>query len=152
MWSCNKPIQTTFGPRITAFDPVQTTGKEGYGVAMWAQRVQIAERSLRNILAFSQHRFHPIDHAPRPKLSHISRCLRRWPIPFLQLHVLGAVRRRCPHLSIRALQFVLAMFIVDACQYSSTVLCSGNKLLATNFHSLHHYLSVPMSTALCMTI
>lgn len=43
-------IQTVFGLLLTVFDPEPTYGKEGYDVAVWAQRIRLAERAIPFVL------------------------------------------------------------------------------------------------------
>jgi sphinganine C4-monooxygenase len=43
-------IQTIFGLALTVFDPEPTFGKENYDVAVWAQRIRLAERAIPMVL------------------------------------------------------------------------------------------------------
>jgi sphinganine C4-monooxygenase len=45
-------IQTAFGVLIAYYDPDPTYGKEEYDVAVWAQRIRIAQKTIPQVLAF----------------------------------------------------------------------------------------------------
>ena len=44
-------IQTVFGIGLAMIDPEPTFGKEEYDVAVWAQRIRIAQRAIPSVLA-----------------------------------------------------------------------------------------------------
>ena len=119
-------IQTLFGLAIIAFDPVESTGKQGYEVAIWAQRLRQAERSLPNILAFLG-----VDSIQLSK-----GLLYNYPALaalFAGGHYHAAPRftswqtfaaKAIYHIVIPMIQFTLGMFIVDTWQYFFTASCT----------------------------
>lgn len=44
-------VQTMAGMAMGYFDPVETVGKEDYDVAVWAQRLRIAQKAVPHVLA-----------------------------------------------------------------------------------------------------
>lgn len=46
-------VQTLAGMAMAYFDPVETVGREEYDVAVWAQRIRIAQKAIPTLLALA---------------------------------------------------------------------------------------------------
>jgi len=137
-------IQTIAGAAIAAFDPPETIGKEGYDVAVWAQKIRIAQTYLPSILA--------VIGVNAPALG--NRIYNQYPMlasalaggiykgnGFASWEMVAA--RFIYHIGIPFVQFVVAICIVDTWQYFLHRAMHMNKFLYTWLHSRHHRLYVP---------
>lgn len=137
-------IQTAFGLLIASFDPAETIGKEEYDVALWAQRLRLAQRYLPQILAVIG-----IDavslagrlRANNPQIAGIlsgglypAQSFAPW-----ELSTAKMIYWVC----IPVIQFFVAILLVDTWQYFLHRAMHMNKFLYTTFHSRHHRLYVP---------
>ena len=147
-------IQTIVGAALTVFDPDQTTGKDDYNVATWAQRIRIAQHSLPIILGgigIDATRF-------AQKLSPHAPTIAGAVAGGKYLNALtdtqyGAVPSFAPWelkvasfiywVGVPALQFAFAIIVVDTWQYFLHRAMHMNRWLYTTFHSRHHRLYVP---------
>ncbi|GAB7359877.1 hypothetical protein MBLNU230_g7405t1 [Neophaeotheca triangularis] len=151
-------VQTVFGLILTVFDDEAQAGMEEYDVAVWAQRVRIAQRAIPVIaggiglnvgeLAKSLGASHAmlagaLSGGIYPDLTQ-SVLVSGQPATapaFAQWELLAA--KAIYHLAIPALQFGFGIFIVDTWQYFLHRAMHMNKYLYTTFHSRHHRLYVP---------
>lgn len=152
-------IQTVFGLVIGMLDPVEMTGSQSFEVAVWSRRIRAAQGfiptglSLGGVDAFGLGRnleaTHPI----------ASGFFSGGQYPHLTQEVTGAnghsvtmpafvswevwAAQLIYWLLIPALQFGVAIFIVDTWQYFLHRAMHMNQWLYTTLHSRHHRLYVP---------
>lgn len=151
-------VQTVFGLVITMFDPEAQVGKEEYDVAVWAQRVRMAQRAIPVIAAGVG--LDVGEMAKNLSTSHamLAGALSGGIYPDLTQNILVSgqpttapafaqweliAAKAIYHLAIPALQFGFGIFIVDTWQYFLHRAMHMNKYLYTTFHSRHHRLYVP---------
>lgn len=152
-------IQTGFGLAIGLLDPVEMTGKQSYEIAVWARRVRAAQGYIPKVLGLagvdavglgkSLAPTHPIaagffSGGLYPHLTQqvtrangqnsLTPALASWEVWMAQLTY---------WVLIPALQFAVAIFIVDTWQYFLHRAMHMNKWLYTTLHSRHHRLYVP---------
>ncbi|KAI9845601.1 MAG: hypothetical protein M1838_001685 [Thelocarpon superellum] len=150
-------IQTLIGHILGLTEPDDVVGREGYDVAVWAQRVRIAQRAVPVILtsigvdAISLAKSLAVSY---PALG-VAVAGGRSPalLPHTPLTVDGVTRsfasweivlaQAIYWLIVPALQFGLAIFIVDTWQYFLHRAMHMNQWLYRTFHSRHHRLYVP---------
>ncbi|KAF2086384.1 hypothetical protein K490DRAFT_66939 [Saccharata proteae CBS 121410] len=151
-------IQTIFGLGLSWWDPDQTYGQEDFDVAVWAQRVRVAEKTIPwvlNVMGIDAHRFARSLASSRPMLAG---ALSGGQYPQLtQIVTLNGVNAIAPAfagwellvakaiywVAIPAIQFTVAVLVVDTWQYFWHRAMHLNKWLYTTFHSRHHRLYVP---------
>ncbi|KAF2769359.1 C4-hydroxylase [Teratosphaeria nubilosa] len=151
-------IQTVVGLALTYTEAEAVTGKEQYDVAVWAQRVRLAQRAIPAVLGLagvdavglaknmgSEHAMlaGALAGGVYPELTQ-SINLSGHPTAapaFAHWELMAA--KAIYHIAIPALQFVLAICIVDTWQYFLHRAMHMNKWLYTTFHSRHHRLYVP---------
>jgi sphinganine C4-monooxygenase len=151
-------IQSVVGIGLTLVDPEPTQGKDDYDISVWAQRLRIAQRAIPSVLGFVG-----IDAAGIAKNiggqhAMLSGALAGGVYPELtQTVMLAGEQTVAPafagweitaakviyHFGIPALQFVIAILIVDTWQYFLHRAMHMNKWLYTTFHARHHRLYVP---------
>ncbi|KAK1050662.1 Sphingolipid C4-hydroxylase sur2 [Friedmanniomyces endolithicus] len=151
-------IQTATGLVLTLIDPEPTFGKEEYDIAVWAQRLRIAQQAIPTTLA--KLGVDAASLASRMSSSHsiLSSTLLGGVYPALTQTILLhgqpttvpafapcelLAGRAIYHLLIPTLQFVTAICIVDTWQYFIHRAMHMNKYLYTTIHSRHHRLYVP---------
>ncbi|KAJ5682993.1 hypothetical protein N7462_006158 [Penicillium macrosclerotiorum] len=153
-------IQTLAGLSVAYFDPVETVGREDYDIAVWAQRIRIFQRAIPSILAFVG-----IDGAGLAKSvsqsghATLAGVLAGGSYPnVVQPWILeSGAEVMAPAFTgweialasfiywylVPALQFMLAVSIVDTWQYFLHRAMHLNRWLYVTFHSRHHRLYVP---------
>ena len=141
-------IQTAFGLLIAQLDPIEMTGKQEYEVAVWARKVRIGQYGLPRALAAigvdavslakGLHNTHPM--IAGALLGGIYS--QSGAIPAFQSWELLAAQA-IYWVLIPAVQFLIAIFIVDTWQYFLHRAMHVNKWLYTTLHSRHHRLYVP---------
>lgn len=147
-------IQTAVGLAITIIEPEAVIGKDDYNVAVWAQRIRLAQHALptlfalvgldANTMAQNKAATHPIlsavlgggnyniyQHTPSGDL-----------VPAFASWELVAAKAIYWAI-IPAMQFTFAVLVVDTWQYFWHRAMHMNKWLYTTFHSRHHRLYVP---------
>lgn len=151
-------IQTVFGLALTWFDPEATYGKEEYDITLWAQRIRLAQRAIPAVLATAG--FDAVGLAKNFGSGHamLAGALSGGVYPELtQTVLLSGQPTTAPafaewellaakgiyHFLVPALQFLLAICVVDTWQYFLHRAMHMNKWLYTTFHSRHHRLYVP---------
>jgi sphinganine C4-monooxygenase len=152
-------VQTVFGLAIGMMDPVEMTGKESYEIAVWARRVRIAQTSIPNILGLvginamelgeTLTTTHPTaaafflggrySHLSQQIASNIGEELMMPAFASWEIWVAQAIY----WLLVPAMQFAIAIFMVDTWQYFLHRAMHMNKWLYTALHSRHHRLYVP---------
>ncbi|KAK4545212.1 hypothetical protein LTR36_003391 [Oleoguttula mirabilis] len=151
-------IQTIFGVGLALVDPEATFGKEEHDIAVWAQRVRIAQRAIPAVLSTlgvdaaglansigGEHAMlaGALSGGVYPELAQTV-FLSGQPISapaFAQWELL--VAKAVYHACVPALQFLLAILVVDTWQYFLHRAMHMNKWLYTSFHARHHRLYVP---------
>jgi sphinganine C4-monooxygenase len=139
-------VQTAFGLLIAAMDPIEMTGMQPYDVAVWARRIRLWQRAVPqglDLLGFDASTFAKQIQHTDPTLAGILAGGRySQPAPVLQAWEVVAAKAIYWWL-IPAIQFTVAMFIVDTWQYFLHRAMHMNKWLYTTLHSRHHRLYVP---------
>ena len=157
-------VQTLFGLALGVMEESPLTGKEGYDVAVWAQRLRIAQHALPSVLAVTGVNAPALSKsiaASHPTLSGVlaggiyygqdQNTFASWEL---------ATAKFIYWLLIPSLQFVGAILVLDTWQYfwhramhmnkfmysksatNEPLLANPNKSLAA-WHSRHHRLYVP---------
>ena len=136
-------IQTIFGLVMAAFDPPEMVGKGNYDIAVWAQRLRVAQRSIPGLLAVVG-----VDavktgnqlHHSYPTIANVlaggslTNTFEPW-------ELLAA--KTIYHGVVPFIQFAIAIVMVDSWQYLLHRGMHMNKFLYTTLHSRHHRLYVP---------
>ncbi|KAJ5088867.1 hypothetical protein N7456_012483 [Penicillium angulare] len=153
-------IQTVAGMGMVYFDPVETVGREEYDIAVWAQRLRIAQRAIPPMLGLIG-----VDAAGLAKsVSQNGHTLLAgalaggsYPNVMQSLILDSGVEVAAPAFTgwemslasflywyfVPALQFTLAVSILDTWQYFLHRAMHLNRWLYVTFHSRHHRLYVP---------
>lgn len=152
-------VQTAVGWVLGMTEPDDFFGKEQYDVAVWARRIRIAEKSIPRLLATVGLDARGI--AKNLGASHpmLAGALQGGQYPSLEnLSAVGSASKGgTPGFAgweltlasaiywvlVPALQFGLAILVVDTWQYFLHRAMHMNKWLYTTFHSRHHRLYVP---------
>jgi sphinganine C4-monooxygenase len=137
-------IQTAFGLLLAHFDPVETIGREEYDIAVWAQRVRVAQRYLPSLLGFvgvdsitlgqTLQQKHPQLAGALAGGSYHTASYASWEM---------ACAKFIYWVGIQAVQFTVGILIVDTWQYFLHRAMHMNKFLYTTLHARHHRLYVP---------
>lgn len=149
-------IQTVVGALLGMTEPEDFTGKQEYDVAVWARRVRLAQRALPGLLSLvgvdagglakSMAGSYPmlagavsggrlVEPASVATGSQVS-------APRFATWELTAATALY-YFAVPAIQFGVAIFVVDTWQYFLHRAMHMNKWLYTTFHSRHHRLYVP---------
>ncbi|KAJ5523696.1 hypothetical protein N7494_010346 [Penicillium frequentans] len=153
-------VQTIAGMSVAYFDPVETVGREDYDVAAWAQRLRLAQRAIPPMLALVG-----VDAAGLAKSMSqnghtlLAGALAGGSYPDLMQSLIldSGAEVSAPAFTgwelalasfiywylVPALQFMLAVSIVDTWQYFLHRAMHLNRWLYVTFHSRHHRLYVP---------
>lgn len=137
-------IQTAFGLLIAAFDPVETIGREEYDIAVWAQRLRLAQKYLPGVAAAVGIDAHSLGTKVQPEYPQLAGLLYGGVYSsqsFAPWEMLAA--KILYWAAIPAIQFTVAIIIVDTWQYFLHRAMHMNKFLYTWLHSRHHRLYVP---------
>jgi len=151
-------IQTVvgLGLALTDADPMQ--GKADYDVSVWAQRLRMAQKAIPGALGLVGLDAVGIAKNIGGEHAMLSGALAGGVYPELTQTVMLAgqqvvapafaswettAAKAIYHLGIPALQFVVAILIVDTWQYFLHRAMHMNKWLYTTFHARHHRLYVP---------
>lgn len=151
-------IQTAVGLGFTMFDGPLQYGKEEYDITWYAQKIRLVQRALPVVLATlgvdanslagklgSEHAslagalaggVYPelVQTVFTSGVAHTTPAFASWEV---------TVAKAIYHFIVPALQFGLAILIVDTWQYFLHRAMHMNKWLYTTFHSRHHRLYVP---------
>lgn len=137
-------IQTVFGLALASLDPVETIGKEEYDVAVWAQRLRLAQRYLPRCLALFG--VNALAWGEKLRGTHAqlagvvsgglysTRSFAPWEL---------TTAKMIYWIGIPVVQFTAGVFMVDTWQYFLHRAMHMNKFLYTTLHSRHHRLYVP---------
>ncbi|OCK95854.1 sphingosine hydroxylase [Cenococcum geophilum 1.58] len=151
-------IQTLFGIGLAMIDEDATYGKEDYDIAVWAQRVRIAQRAIPIVLSTIGLDVGALAAKLSGSYPTAAGALAGGKYPWLvQLVTTGGQKRTVPRfapwemLVARAvywmvfpvLQFLLGILVVDTWQYFLHRAMHMNRWLYVTFHSRHHRLYVP---------
>ncbi|KAL9623014.1 MAG: hypothetical protein Q9160_002733 [Pyrenula sp. 1 TL-2023] len=152
-------VQTLFGVVMNSMDPEETTGREHFDEAVWAQRIRLAQRFIPSILSVVG--LDSMQMAARLGGSYpmIAGALSGGLYPSLlqkatsttgEAALLPAfaawevfAAKAIYWVLIPLIQFTVAAFIVDTWQYFLHRWMHMNKWLYTTLHSRHHRLYVP---------
>lgn len=152
-------IQTVFGLVIGMMDPVEMTGKQHFDIAVWARRIRAVQGPVPKILGLvgvDAIRLGEALAARYPTLAgfcsggrypHLAQLITTANDHNLTVLAFASwevrVARFIYWILVPALQFGLAVFIVDTWQYFLHRGMHMNKWLYTTLHSRHHRLYVP---------
>lgn len=152
-------IQTVFGLAIGMLDPVEMTGKQSYAIATWARWIRIMQGYIPKVLALLG-----VDSVELSKnlvsthptaaglflggrYPHLTQDVISRDGQIVRMPAFGSgeiwVAKLIYWVLIPALQFGVAIFIVDTWQYFLHRAMHMNKWLYTTLHSRHHRLYVP---------
>ena len=138
-------LQTATGLLIAALDPIEMTGKQAYDVAVWARRMRSATRYLPQ--ALSSLGINSVQLASRlhdtyPQTSGVlAGGVYSQPLSFQSWELITG--KVIYWMFVPAVQFAVAIFIVDTWQYFLHRAMHMNKWLYTTLHAHHHRLYVP---------
>ena len=136
--------QTAFGLLIAHFDPVETIGREEYDVAVWAQRLRLAQRYIPTILGLFGVDALAMGKKLQPGYPQLAGPLfggHYSTTSFASWEMVAA--KFIYWVGIPAIQFTVGILIVDTWQYFLHRAMHMNKFLYTTLHSRHHRLYVP---------
>ncbi|EGX96964.1 sphinganine hydroxylase Sur2, putative [Cordyceps militaris CM01] len=144
-------IQVVTGAALQLADPPEYIGKDGYDVAVWATRVRLAQRAVPGLLGLVGLNATAIAKNMAPAHPFLAGALAGGYYPFLKTdaqvpvfaHWELALAQLIYYFLVPALQFFVAVFILDTWQYFLHRLMHINRWLYTTFHSRHHRLYVP---------
>ncbi|KYK61867.1 sphinganine hydroxylase Sur2 [Drechmeria coniospora] len=145
-------IQVFTGAALAFSEPAEMRGKADYDVAVWATRLRLAQRVLPSLLGLLGLNATAISKSVSVSHPLLAGALAGGYYPFaaasgssapafLPWELLAA--RVIYHLLVPALQFLVAIFILDTWQYFLHRLMHTNRWMYTTFHSRHHRLYVP---------
>ncbi|KAJ5038352.1 uncharacterized protein L3040_007217 [Drepanopeziza brunnea f. sp. 'multigermtubi'] len=150
-------IQTIVAAILGLTEEPDMTGKDDYNIACWATRLRIAQRALPQLLGLIGLNAAAISKnmsGTHPMLAAVL-AGGKYPSLTVGLDVVGgssapafaawemAVAKALYWYMVPALQFFVAVVIVDTWQYFLHRAMHVNKWLYTQFHSRHHRLYVP---------
>lgn len=151
-------IQTIFGLGLSWFDPECVFGKEEHDIAVWAQRLRVAQRAIPAVLATIGVDASTMAQSLADSNTILAGALAGGVYPDLTKTIFSSglpavvpafapwelqVAKAIYHVGIPAIQFFVAICIVDTWQYFLHRAMHMNKFLYTTFHSRHHRLYVP---------
>lgn len=152
-------IQTVVGALLGLTEPEDLTGKQEYDLAVWARRLRLAQRPLPGLLSLvgidagglakSMASSHPMlasamSGGRYPSLTELVSVGSgtQGQVPrFAAWELMTAMALY--HFIVPAVQFGVAIVVVDTWQYFLHRAMHMNKWLYTTFHSRHHRLYVP---------
>lgn len=152
-------IQTMFGLVIGMMDPVEMTGDQSFQVASWARRIRLAQAYLPTVLGLAGIQAGELAKKLSVTYPTVAGLIAGGQYPHQIQQVVGATGQIAVvpaftswewgaaqliyWLLIPALQFGVAIFMVDTWQYFLHRSMHMNKWLYTTLHSRHHRLYVP---------
>ena len=147
-------VQTATGYLLNLTEPDEYYGKENYDVAVWAQRIRIAQGFVPGFLGVLGVDAATLSKQYAASHSSIAGVLAGGVYPNLNVSTIGGVIPQFASWEltlasvmywylIPAVQFFVAICIVDTWQYFLHRAMHMNKWLYTTFHSRHHRLYVP---------
>jgi sphinganine C4-monooxygenase len=125
-------IQTIFGMIVAAYEPPHMVGKGDYDIAVWAQRIRVAQKSLPMLLSFVGINAGEIGKRMAGSRPFLAGALAGGQYPFLQqvIHINGETilapsfadwemqtAKFIYWVGVPAVQFIVATVIVDTWQY-----------------------------------
>ena len=138
-------IQTAVGLVLTWIDPDPMCGKDAYDVAVWAQRIRLAQRAIPVALAAVGVDAPGLARSVGSGHGTLAGLLAggAYPRPAAFAPWEMAVARLIHHALLPAAQFFFAICVLDTWQYFLHRAMHLNRYLYTTFHSRHHRLYVP---------
>ncbi|KID87462.1 Fatty acid hydroxylase [Metarhizium guizhouense ARSEF 977] len=145
-------IQVATGTVLALSEPPEVIGKADYDVAVWATRLRLAQRALPGFLSLLGVNATAISKSMSATHPLLAGALAGGYYPFLSSAESTApafapwemaVAKVLYHLIIPAIQFFVAVFLLDSWQYFLHRLMHVNRWMYTTFHSRHHRLYVP---------
>jgi sphinganine C4-monooxygenase len=152
-------VQTFFGLAIGMLDPVEMTGRQEFEVAVWARKIRMAQTWIPRLLAAGGINAPHLAAKLAMTYPTIAGLLSGGQYPRLTQQIIGAKGENIivPAFALwevlagkliywvlaPAVQFGIAIFMVDTWQYFLHRGMHMNKWLYTTLHSRHHRLYVP---------
>lgn len=147
-------VQSMFGVVLAMVDETAVTGRGEFEVASWARRIRIVERWLPSLLGMVGVDAGGLSQMIGAGHEMLAGALLGGVYPSLTQTIDGTtvpafapwelyLAKAIYHLAVPALQFIIAICIVDTWQYFMHRAMHMNKYLYTTFHSRHHRLYVP---------
>ncbi|KAL9079463.1 MAG: hypothetical protein Q9157_001672 [Trypethelium eluteriae] len=151
-------IQTAVGLVLSWSDEDAVVGKEDYNIAVWAQRIRMAQSAIPPLLGMLGLDAQRLAKNMAGSAPTFAGALTGGQYPWLtQTFTQNGIEISAPAFAqweilaakgiywvgIQAMQFVVAILIVDTWQYFWHRAMHMNKWLYTTFHSRHHRLYVP---------
>jgi len=137
-------VQTAFGLLIAQFDPVEMIGREEYDIAVWAQRLRLAQGYLPSLLSSVGIDSLSLARKLQSSYPQLAGALLGglYSTPsFAPWETTGA--KLIYWVGTQLVQFTIGILIVDTWQYFLHRAMHMNKFLYTTLHSRHHRLYVP---------
>ncbi|KFY07895.1 hypothetical protein V492_06716 [Pseudogymnoascus sp. VKM F-4246] len=150
-------IQTAVGAILGLTEPEEMAGKEEYDIAMWARRIRIAQKALPQLLGAIGLNAAAISKNVASSYPLLAGAIAGGQYPWLTTGIDVVSGAPVPAFArweiqaskaiywvlVPAVQFFLAIAIVDTWQYFLHRAMHMNKWLYTSFHARHHRLYVP---------
>ncbi|KAG0153832.1 hypothetical protein PDIDSM_1211 [Penicillium digitatum] len=153
-------IQTVAGLAFLYFDAEETVGREEFDVAVWAQRLRIAQKAVPSLLALGGvDALNLANSMSQNGYTMLAGALAGGSYPSVTQSIIldNGAKAVAPAFTswelavagfiywyfVRPLQFILAISIVDTWQYFLHRAMHMNRWLYATFHSRHHRLYVP---------
>ncbi|ETI19729.1 hypothetical protein G647_08742 [Cladophialophora carrionii CBS 160.54] len=137
-------IQTAFGLLIAQFDPVETIGREEYDIAVWAQRLRLAQGYLPSVLSVVGIDSLSLGRKVQHSYPQLAGALSGGIYPTRSFALWETTAAKFIYwIGIQLVQFTVAILIVDTWQYFLHRAMHMNRFLYTTLHSRHHRLYVP---------
>ena len=137
-------VQTVFGLLLAHFDPVETIGREEYDVAVWAQRLRLAQGYLPGLLGSVGLNSLSLGRRLQSSYPQAAGALFGGIYPtqsFASWEIAAA--NSIYWIGIQLVQFTAAILILDTYEYFVHRAMHMNKFLYTTLHARHHRLYVP---------
>ncbi|KAL9473894.1 hypothetical protein ACSS6W_008274 [Trichoderma asperelloides] len=146
-------IQVTTGYALAVTEPQEMIGKADYDIAVWATRIRLAQRALPGLLGLVGLNATAISKSMSASYPLLAGALAGGYYPISETASSSAtpsftaweltLAKAIYYVLIPAVQYFVAIFILDTWQYFLHRLMHVNRWLYTTFHSRHHRLYVP---------
>jgi len=152
-------IQTVVGGLLELSEPEDMIGKEAYDIAVWGQRIRMAQRAIPKVMAIFGVNATALSQKLAPSFPALSGAIAGgvYPTLFATVKAVNGIEVAAPGFAsweanlasimywfgVPAIQFFVAILFVDTWQYFLHRAMHMNKWLYTTFHSRHHRLYVP---------
>lgn len=151
-------VQTFVGILLGMTEPDDFIGKESYDIAVWARRIRLGQRAIPGLLSVVGINAHGVAIKLAASSPTLANAINGGKHSFLSTSFVdNGMKREGPafanwelmfasflyHYFVPAIQYLIAILVVDTWQYFLHRAMHMNKWLYTTFHSRHHRLYVP---------